>query len=90
MSGGMIISPDELKKFMGEILHRVDELRYQLKKTESAIDTVAEEWKDHQFRKFQEEFSKDKDEIEPLCKTLEEYEKVLYKVWENAENYKNL
>lgn len=87
----MIVSPDELERFRNEILNRVDDLRNQLKKTEAAMDAVAEDWKDHQFKKYNEEFSRDKDEIEPLCKKLEEYEAdVLYPLWEIADGYGNL
>lgn len=88
---GMIVDPKELKRFRDEILNRVDDLRKQLENTEKAMDAVAEEWKDHQFKKYNEEFSKDKEEIEPLCKRLEEYEAdVLYPLWKVADTYGNL
>lgn len=82
---------EALKKFRDDILERVDDLRDQLKKTEAAMETVAEEWKDDQFRKYNEEFSKDKEEIEPLCKTLEEYENdVLYPMWKVVDEYEKM
>ena len=77
----ILLSADALQRFRDDILDRVEYLRYQLKKTEAAMDAVAEGWKDDQFRKYNEEFSKDKEEIESLCKTLEEYDEgVLYPI----------
>ena len=82
---------EALKKFRDDILERVDDLRDQLRKTEAAMDAVAEEWKDDQFRKYNEEFSKDKEEIEPLSKKLEEYESdVLAPLWKIVYDYENL
>lgn len=82
---------EALKKFREDILERVDDLRDQLRKTEAAMDAVAEEWKDDQFRKYNEEFSKDKEEIEPLSKKLEEYERdVLTPLWKIVYDYENL
>lgn len=87
----MITGADALKKFRDDILERVDDLRDQLRKTEAAMDAVAEEWKDDQFRKYNEEFSKDKEEIEPLCKKLEEYESdVLTPLWKIVDEYEHL
>ena len=87
----MIVDTDELKRFRDEIFNRVDDLRERLKKTDEAMDAVAEEWKDHQFKKYNEEFSKDKEEIEPLCKTLEEYENdVLYPMWKVVDEYEKM
>lgn len=84
----MISSAEAVEKFRNDILDRVKDLRNQLKKTDAAMDAVAEEWKDDQFRKYNEEFSKDKEEIEPLCKTLEEYENdVLYPMWKVLDEY---
>lgn len=87
----MVTGADALQRFRDDILERVDDLRDQLRKTEAAMDAVAEEWKDDQFRKYNEEFSKDKEEIEPLCKTLEEYENdVLYPLWKVVREYEDL
>ena len=91
MASSMVTGADALQRFRDDILERVDDLRDQLRKTEAAMDAVAEEWKDDQFRKYNEEFSKDKEEIEPLCKTLEEYEKdVLYPMWKVVREYEDL
>lgn len=74
MSNGIINDVDSLKKFRNELLDTVDDLRAQLKKTESAIDNVAKTWKDSQFVKFHEVFEEDKEKINPLCKAIEEFE----------------
>jgi len=78
-------------KFRNELLDTVDNLREQLKATERAIDDVAQEWKDSQFKKYNEEFSKDKEQIEPLCKKIEDYENdVLKGLYDIVYEYENL
>lgn len=86
-----ITNSTSLKKFRNELLDTVDNLREQLRATESAIDEVSQEWKDPQFKKYNEEFSKDKEEIEPLCKKIEEYEDdVLRGLYDIIYEYENL
>lgn len=70
----VITNSTSLKKFRNELLDTVEDLREQLRATENAIDEVSQEWKDPQFKKYHDEFSKDKEQIEPLCKKIEEYE----------------
>ncbi len=87
----VITNSTSLKKFRNELLDTVDNLREQLRATESAIDEVSQEWKDPQFKKYNEEFSKDKEEIEPLCKKIEEYEDdVLRGLYDIIYEYENL
>ncbi len=71
---GMISDTESMKRFQNELLDAVDNLREQLKRTDQAMETVAEEWKDSQFQKYQQEFTKDKEKIEPICKDIEEFE----------------
>lgn len=78
---GIINDYETLHKFRNELLDAVDNLREQLKKTEAAMEDVATVWKDMQFQKYEKEFTKDKDKIEPLCKDIEEFESdVLYRL----------
>lgn len=88
---GVINDYETLHKFRNELLDTVDNLREQLKKTETAMEDVAAVWKDMQFQKYEKEFTKDKDKIEPLCKDIEEFESdVLYPLEKILEKYGNL
>lgn len=86
---GMNVDLPMVRRFRDEVRTTVTELRAQLRETDMAITTVAEDWKDNVFHKFQEEFSEDKKKIEPLCKTLEEYQKLLQQIERRIENYLN-
>lgn len=87
----VINNSESVKKFCNELLDTVDDLRAQLKKTERAMDEVSQEWKDPQFQKYNEEFCKDKEKIEPLCKDIEEYESdVLHPLYKILSRYENL
>ena len=70
----MISDPDAVRKLRNDLLDTVDGLKQKLKKTESAMETVAKEWKDAQFQKYNEEFTKDKEIIPPLCDDIEAFE----------------
>ena len=88
---GVINDYETLHKFRNELLNTVDNLREQLKKTEKAMEDVAAVWKDMQFLKYEKEFNKDKEMIEPLCKDIEEFESdVLYPLEKILEKYTNL
>ncbi|MBO5717442.1 MAG: hypothetical protein J6R50_04880 [Alistipes sp.] len=87
----VITNSTSLKKFRNELLDTVEDLREQLRATENAIDEVSQEWKDPQFKKYYDEFSKDKEQIEPLCKKIEEYEDdVLRGLYDIVYEYENL
>lgn len=60
--------------YRGKIAHAIDELKVQLTKTERAIETVSEDWKDDNFKQFQNNFDEDKERINPLCDVLYNYE----------------
>ena len=88
---GVINDYETLHKFRNELLDTVDKLREQLKKTEKAMGDVSAVWKDIQFLKYEKEFNKDKEMIEPLCKDIEEFESdVLYPLEKILEKYANL
>ena len=88
---GVINDIESLHKFRNELLDTVEDLREQLRRTENAIETVAEVWKDQQFLKYEQEFRKDKEKIEPLCKDIEAFEgDVLYPLEKILEKYSNL
>lgn len=87
----VITNSTSLKKFRNELLDTVEDLREQLRATENAIDEVSQEWKDPQFKKYHDEFCKDKEQIEPLCKKIEEYEDdVLRGLYDIVYEYENL
>lgn len=87
----MIGNPDSIRKLRNDLLDTVEGLQEQLKKTEAAMDEVANEWKDIQFKKYNEEFTKDKEMIPPLCNDIEEFEdEVLRKLEEILRRYEEL
>ena len=70
---------EALAKFREHLKETSEDLREQLRKTEQAIETVAQGWKDTQFEKFSGEFERDKEKIEPLCKDIDSFEgEILY------------
>lgn len=80
-----------MRTLHGQLRDAVDDLQEQLKKTEHALEEVANSWKDEQFRKYNEEFSKDKDEIPPLCDKINEFEEgPLQKLEEIIHEYTDL
>ena len=81
----MISDPDAVKKLRNELLDTVDGLKDQLKKTENAMETVANEWKDAQFQKYNEEFTKDMEIIPPLCSDIEAFEDEVLRPFEEIQ-----
>lgn len=63
----------EMEKFRNKLKENVDLLDQQLKRTDAAMTKVAETWQDIQFKKYNDEFTKDKEEFPPLCKTIIEF-----------------
>lgn len=87
----MITSSDTIRKLQNDLLDTVEGLEEQLKKTEAAMDEVAQEWKDMQFRKYNEEFTKDKEKIPPLCNDIKAFEdEVLQRLYVIAKEYEGL
>lgn len=68
MSGfkGMKVDVRQLRTFRGQLSTLSKELMTQLRRTDAAMETVAKEWQDVQFHKFRNEFTKDRDLIQPL------------------------
>lgn len=71
---GMINDPKAIQKFRYELIKLVDNLREQLRRTDTALDEVATSWRDEQFKKYYREFSNDRDIFDPLCKDLDDFE----------------
>lgn len=87
----MIGSSEAVKKLQYDLRDTVKGLNEQLKKTENAMEEVAKDWKDMQFRKYNEEFTKDKELIPPLCSDIEEFESdVLQKLYDILYEYENM
>ena len=63
----------ELEVFRNKLKENVDQLDQQLKRTDAAMSKVNESWQDIQFKKYNDEFTKDKDEFPPLCKLIIEF-----------------
>ena len=72
--GTMITGSESMYRFCEDLLETVEQLQEQLENTERAMDDVATDWKDAQFKEFHKQFGEDKDKINPLCKRLEDYE----------------
>lgn len=86
MTSTVINNSASIHEYRGQIAHAIDELRLNLKKTEQAIETVGESWKDDNFREFQDNFNQDKEQIIPLCNVLDNYQSnLLYQLEKKLE-----
>lgn len=70
----VINNSTSIHEYRGQIAHAIDELQLNLKRTEQAIETVGETWKDDNFKEFQDNFNQDKEQIKPLCDVLDNYQ----------------
>lgn len=86
MTSTVINSSASIHDYRGQIAHAIDELKLNLKKTERAIETVGESWKDDNFREFEDNFNQDKEQIIPLCDVLDNYQSnLLYQLEKRLE-----
>lgn len=74
MTSTVINNSSSIHNYRGQIAHAIDELKLNLTKTERAVETVGESWKDDNFREFQDNFNQDKEQIKPLCDVLDNYQ----------------
>lgn len=87
----MITDPKAVYQLRQKLTTTVEGLNEQLRRTENAIEDVAKDWKDEQFKMFNEGFDKDKEQIIPLCKRIERFEcEVLQRLQKIAEKYQGL
>lgn len=90
MSMSVINSSEAIHDYRRKISNAIEELKNQLKKTEQAIETVSEDWQDHQFKTFQNNFGEDKDQILPLCEHLHVYaDDLLYNLEIKLKDYED-
>lgn len=83
--------PDAIRDYRGKIANAIENLKSQLTKTENAIETVSQDWKDNNFREFHENFNQDKEQIKPLCDVLSNYESnLLYQLEQKLRAYGDL
>ena len=81
--------PEAIKAYRGKIQSLIEDLRRQLKKTGTAIQTVSESWKDSNFMEFQTSFNADKEPIKRLITVLEQYESnILFQLETKLRAYK--
>lgn len=70
----MIADPDELYAFRCRLSELSDNLMAQLRRTDAAMEAVAKEWQDEQFQKYRDEFSEDRDLIQPLSDQINQFQ----------------
>lgn len=70
----MIIDPDELYNFRCQLSELSEKLMEQLRRTDAAMEAVAAEWQDEQFKKYRDEFMEDRDLIQPLSDQINEFQ----------------
>lgn len=88
MAATVINDPDSINAYRGKIANAIERLREQLTKTENAVETVSESWKDPNFQEFQNNFNEDKERIKPLCEILSNYEgNLLYQLEQKLRAY---
>ncbi len=89
MAATVINDPDSIHAYRGKIQNAIEKLKSQLTKTETAVNTVSESWKDSNFVEFQNNFNEDKEQIRPLCDVLSNYESnLLYQLEQKLRTYK--
>ena len=74
MAATVINSSEGIHEYRSKIAESIRNLSEQLSKTESAITTVSEDWKDPNFRQFQENFETEKEMIRKLNEVLTDYQ----------------
>lgn len=80
--------PEAINAYRAKIQDAIEQLKVQLQKTEQAVQTVSESWKDNNFMEFQTNFNVDKEQIKPLCSVLENYESnILYQLEQKLRTY---
>lgn len=88
MASTVINDPESIHAYRGKIVEAINNLKNQLKKTEAAVQTVSESWKDNNFMQFQNNFNEDKAKILPLCEVLNNYESnLLYQLEQKLRTY---
>lgn len=88
MASTVINDPDSIHAYRGKIFEAIGNLKTQLEKTEAAVQTVSESWKDNNFVQFQNNFNEDKAKIMPLCEVLNNYESnLLHQLEEKLRTY---
>ena len=88
MAATVINNPDSIHDYRDKIGETIEELKQQLVKTESAIETVSESWRDENFQQFQNNFNEDKEKIRPLCEVLLNYkDNLLYQLEQKLRVY---
>lgn len=85
MSGfnGMQVDPDELYNFRCQLSELSEKLMEQLRRTDAAMETVAKEWQDEQFHKYRDEFTEDRDQIQPLSDQINQFQEGPLQQFEN-------
>lgn len=88
MPATIVNDPVAIHQYRDQIGERMEELKANLAKTEGAIETVSESWKDSQFQQFRENFNQDKERIGKFYGVLESYkDNILLQLQQRLEDY---
>ena len=88
MPATVVNDPESIHAYRQQIAERIEQLRGLITKTEGAIQTVSESWKDNQFQQFHNNFNQDMAQIKPLCDVLSNYEgNLLYQLENKLRTY---
>ncbi len=88
MASTVINDPDSIHAYRQQIADKIEQLKGLLQKTERAVETVSESWKDNNFQQFRANFEVDKEQIKPLCEVLSNYESnLLYQLEQKLRTY---
>lgn len=80
---GMVVDADELYSFRCRLSELSEKLMEQLRRTDAAMEAVAKEWQDEQFRKYRDEFAEDRDMIHPLSDQINQFQEGPLQQFEN-------
>ena len=88
MAATVINSSEGINSYRSRIATSIEQLRSELTKTEGAVTTVSESWRDPNFQQFQRNFEVEKEMIRKLCTVLTDYqENVLYQLEQKLRDY---
>ena len=81
MAASVVNSSEGINNYRSKIASAIQDLEGQLTKTQRAIETVGQTWKDGNFKEFQQNFETEQQMINSLLKVLTTYyEDVLYQL----------
>lgn len=91
MAASVVNSSEGINNYRNQIASAISKLEEQLTKTQGAIDTVGQTWKDGNFTEFQQNFETEQQMISSLLKVLNTYhDEILYQLECKLKEYEGI